>query len=191
MTWHSAVAIVSSEDRPAWLEARRTRLTSTEIAKAMTPGGWRVVVGEKLHGLERADNEFFEHGRRREGDIAAAALSRHGVEPSRFLFDGNGASATPDGVHPTRPELGEYKTGTNAIPKTTPRVYRDQIYVAQHVFGAERTLLGWEHHKNGVPVGLEPEWRWVDRDQDRINELLDKAAELAAYLKSEGLTLAY
>jgi hypothetical protein len=191
MTWHSAVAVVSGDDRPAWLEARQTRITSTDVAKAMTPSGWRAVVATKLFGLDRADNEYFAHGRDREEAIAAAALDRHGLEPNRFLYDGNSHSATPDAIHPERAELGEFKTGTGPMPKTTPRLYRDQMYLAQYVFGAERTCLGWEQHSNGVPVDLEPTWRWVPRDDERIEELLAKSRELADYLKSEGLTLAY
>jgi hypothetical protein len=189
--WHGAVAIVSAEDRDAWLDARQTRITSTDVAKAMTPSGWRAVVASKLMGLEHADNEYFAHGRDREATIGAMAERKFGLVPNRYLFDGAGLSATPDAVHPDKPELGEFKTSTKPLPKTTPRDYRDQVYIAQHVFGAERTLLGWEQHANGVPVDLEPSWRWIDRDQERIDQLLTKAGELGAFLRSEGLTLAY
>jgi hypothetical protein len=191
MTWHAAVAIVSGQDRPAWLEARKTRITSTDVAKAMSPSGWRTVVTTKLFGDRLEDNPFMAHGRGREHHIAEAALRLHGMVANHFLYDGNGNSATPDAIHPDRTELGEYKTSTQPLPATTPRLYRDQIYLAQHVFGATRTLLGWEHHVNGVPVDLEPAWRWIERDEERLEELLAKSRELAQYLTSEGLTLAY
>lgn len=191
MSWTAAVPIVSGQDRPAWLEARKTRITSTDVAKAMSPSGWRTVVTTKLFGDRLEDNPFMAHGRGREASIAEAAERIHGVVANHFLYDGNQHSATPDAIHPDKPELGEFKTSVEPLPKTTPRLYRDQMYLAQYVFGAKRTLLGWEQHINGVPVDLEPSWRWVERDDDRIEELLAKSRELANYLTSEGLTLAY
>jgi hypothetical protein len=157
----------------------------------MSPSGWRTVVTTKLFGDRLEDNPFMAHGRGRERHIAEAAKRQHGMVANHFLFDGNDHSATPDAIHPDEPLLGEYKTSTQPLPATTPRMYRDQIYLAQYVFGAKRTLLGWEHHINGVPVDLEPTWRWIERDEERLEELLAKSKELKNYLISEGLTLAY
>lgn len=188
--WSDAELIVDAENRPAWLEARRTRLTSTDIAKAMTPAGRAQVIQEKLFGLERSDNAAFKHGRDRESEIARQAEQRYGVHPNRFLFDGNGYSATPDGIGDDR-ELGEYKTSVDPKPRTFPRIYRDQVFLAQYVFGAERTLIGWEQHRNGVPTDLEPDFWFIPRDDDRIAELLQVGSELADFLEIERLTLAY
>lgn len=191
MSWSSAVIVVSGDNRDAWLEARRIRITSTDVAKACTPSGWRQVVMEKLYARERPDNRWFAHGREREASIAEAAADRYGVMPNRFLFERAGLAATPDGVSASAPELGEYKTSVDPIPKTIPRIYRDQIFIAQHVMGAERTLFGWERHQNGVPLDIEPTWRWIPRDQERIDLLLTTADELADFLANERLTLAY
>ena len=190
ISWSSAVRVVDAEDRPAWLLARRTRLTSTDIAKAATPAGRALVIQEKLFGLERADNAAFKHGRDREAAIARQAEMRFGIHPNRFLFDGHGYSATPDGIGDNE-DLGEYKTSVTARPKTFPRIYRDQVYVAQYVFDAARTLIGWEHHINGVPASLEPDFWFIERDDNRIAELLQIGAELADFLEIERLTLAY
>jgi hypothetical protein len=191
VTWCLANPIADGDDRPAWLDARRYIVTSTDVAKAVTPSGWRDVVMTKVYGLDRADNKYFAHGRERESDIARKAHERFGVAPNRFLYARDGLGATPDGINPESPELGEYKTALKPLPKTVPRIYRDQVYMAQHVNGASRTLLGWEQHLNGVPVDLEPTWLWIERDQERIDYLLTVADELADFLANERLTLAH
>jgi hypothetical protein len=189
IAWSSAVRVVSGDDRDAWLDARRIRITSTDIAKAVTPSGWSAVVAEKLFHRERADNVYFAHGREREDEIARRAEQRFGICPNRFLFDRAGLSATPDGIGDRA--LGEYKTAVKPLPATVPRNYRDQIFIAQYVMEAEWTLLGWEQHLNGVPVDLEPTWLRIERDQERIDVLLKTADELADFLATERLTLAY
>jgi hypothetical protein len=191
MTWNLADPVADGDDREAWLEARRYMVTSTDVAKAVVPSGWRAVVMAKLYNLDRRDNVYFAHGRERETEIAQRAFTEYGVAPNRFLFARDGLGATPDGINPASPELGEYKTSTKPMPATFPRVYRDQVFMAQHVLGAERTLVGWERHQNGVPVEIRPTWRWIDRDQERIDELLKTADELADFLANERLTLAY
>lgn len=188
--WYTATPIADGDDRDAWLEARRTRLTSTDIAKAMTPSGRAQVIQDKLFGLERRDNPQFAHGREREAEIARQAETRFGIHPNRFLFDGNGYSATPDGIGDNR-DLGEYKTSVKPRPKTFPRIYVDQVQLAEFVFDAERTLIGWEHHINGVPADIEPDFWFIERDDHRIAELLQVGAELADFLEIERLTLAY
>jgi hypothetical protein len=35
----------------------------------------------------------------------------------------------------------------------------------------------WERHENFVPVG-EPEYRWVDRDENEIERLVKLASQL-------------
>jgi len=187
IVWPTAERIADGDDRPAWLEARRTRLTSTDIAKAVTPAGRALVIQDKLFGLERRDNAAFQHGREREEFIAAQAEARFGIRPNRYLWDGNGYSATPDGIGDRK--LGEYKTSIEPPPKTFPRIYRDQVYLAQHVMDADETLIGWEQHINGVPTELEPVFWWVPRNQERITVLLAVADELTDYLATERLTL--
>ena len=190
VTWHQAERLAPVSDRPAWLAARRTRITSTDVAKAMTPSGWRQVVSEKLYGIQHPDNAYMDHGRKREPVLAAMARNRYGVLPNEYLYARGRYAATPDGVHPDKPQLSEIKTATRAMPRTFPRIYRDQVYLAQYVFDAERTLLVWEHHKDGVPIDIEPEFRWLERDDDRIQELINKGDQLADFLTAEGLTIA-
>jgi len=188
--WSSAEPIADGDDRPTWLNARRTRLTSTDIAKAMTPAGRALVIQEKLYGVGRPDNPVFAYGRSREAAIAEQAEKRYGIHPNRFLFEGNGYAATPDGIGDAE-ELGEYKTSVNPAPQTFPRIYRDQVFMAQYVMGAARTLIGWEWHINNVPAELEPAFFWVQRDDQRIKELLQVGGELADFLEIERFTLAY
>lgn len=190
MRWSAATRVADADNRPEWLEARRTRLTSTDIARAATPAGRAQVIQEKLFGLERADSAAFKHGRDREAAIAAQAEQRYGVRPNRFLFDGHGFSATPDGIGDDA-TLGEYKTSVKPRPKTFPRIYVDQVQLAQYVMDADRTLIGWEHHINGVPADLEPDFWFIERDETRIAELVQIGSELADFLAIERLTLAH
>lgn len=190
LKWWDAELLADADDRPTWLAARRHILTSTDVAKAMTPAGRALVIQEKLFGLERPDNPAFAHGREREQFIAAQAEKRYGIQPNRYLYARDSLGATPDGIG-AKGKLGEYKTSVKPRPKTFPRIYVDQVLMAQHVMEADRTLIGWEHHINGVPADLEPDFWWLERDDDRIKELLKTAAELADFLEIERLTLAY
>ena len=50
------------------------------------------------------------------------------------------------------------------------------------MLGAERTLVVWEQHDDFIPIRDEPEYRWVDRDDDQIAILVRLADELIAEL---------
>lgn len=191
MIWSDAEIVVDGNDRSAWHSARRHLLTSTDIARGATPSGFQTVIEEKILGTRLADFSQFQHGRNREQDIAELALRRFGIAPSKSLYARGDIAATPDGVSVDTTELGEYKTSLKPLPKTTPRIYRDQVYVAQYVLGGTRTVLGWEQHINGVPSDLEPTWRWIDRDDERIAFLLTVADRLRARLTEERLNVAY
>jgi hypothetical protein len=49
------------------------------------------------------------------------------------------------------------------------------VWWQQYVVGAERTLLVWEQHADFVPVGGEPECRWIERDDNQIHVLVGLA----------------
>jgi hypothetical protein len=90
--------------------------------------------------------------------------------------------ATPDGVAVLDGQvvLAEIKT-TNKPWRSIPRSYLRQVWWQQYVVGAERTLLVWEQHADFVPVGAEPQCRWIERDDNEIHALVclaDRVLEL-------------
>ena len=93
--------------------------------------------------------------------------------------------ATPDGLRERdgRVELCEIKT-TSSAWTTIPRSYLRQVWWQQYVLGAERTLVVWEQHRDFVPVGREPQCRWVDRDETQIRSLVELADELLDALRA-------
>lgn len=189
--WVTATPLVDSNNRSEWLAARATGITASDVAKLMTPQGRTQVIREKLWADEQDDNPFMKHGRDRERPIAEWMNENWWIQHNTWLFaaaDNPTHLATPDGVGTDGPSewcLGEIKTSAKPLPKTTPRNYRDQIQWQLHVLGAKRCLLVWEQHVNGVPADLEAVTRWVDRDEERISELVTVADELLAYINSE------
>jgi hypothetical protein len=107
----------------------------------------------------------------------------HGIEPSSLLFHSATERrhlATPDGLRVASDgqlELCEIKT-TSKPWRGIPRGYLRQVWWQQYVLGAERTLVVWERHDDFVPVAEEPEFRWVDRDDDQIAILVHLANAL-------------
>ncbi|MBN9612420.1 MAG: YqaJ viral recombinase family protein [Actinobacteria bacterium] len=174
--------VVDGNDRMAWLRARSRGITATDVAKLSTPRSIDTAAWEKLHGSRFAGNAYTEHGKAREPVIAAWVLREYGIEPSQALFHAAmdvRHLATPDGLverEGGRLELAEIKT-TNKAWRSIPRHYLRQIWWQQYVLGAERTLMVWERHEDFVPVG-DPEYRWIDRDEDEIERLVKLAGQL-------------
>ena len=174
--------VTDGTDRFAWLRARSRGITATDVAKLSTPRSIESAATEKLHGSRFTGNAFTDHGKAREPEIAAWVLREHDIEPSQALFHAEldvRHLATPDGLAHRAAgglELAEIKT-TNKEWRTVPRQYLRQIWWQQYVLGAERTLLVWERHENFVPVG-DPECRWIDRDENEIQRLVNLAGQL-------------
>lgn len=182
---HETRVVADSTDRVAWLRARSQGITATDAAKLATRTSVKSAAWEKLHGAPRSfgGSRYTDHGREREPVIAAWAARAHGMSHSSLLF--HAASdrrhlATPDGLRVTERgvlELCEIKT-TSKPWRAVPRHYLRQVWWQQYVLGAERTLIVWEQHEDFVPVGAEPECRWIDRDDDQIAILVQLADEL-------------
>lgn len=174
--------VTDGTDRMAWLRARSRGITATDVAKLSTPRSIEAAAREKLNGSRFTGNVYTEHGKAREPEIAAWVLREHGITPSQALFHAESDLrhlATPDGLTEQAGgaiELAEIKT-TNKEWRTIPRHYLRQIWWQQYVLGAERTLMVWERHENFVPVG-DPEFRWLDRDENEIARLVELAGRL-------------
>lgn len=185
---HERRILAHASDRVAWLRARARGITATDVAKLSTPASVLAAARQKVHGSGFSGNEYTEHGKAREPQIAQWVLREHGIDPSDALFHSvtdRRHLATPDGVavrSAGRIELAEIKT-TNKAWRSIPRHYLRQVWWQQYVLGAERTLVVWERHDRFVPVG-EPECRWIDRDENEIEVLVRLAGQLIGVLAS-------
>ena len=179
---HTARILAHSTDRVAWLRARSTGVTATDVARLSGPKALRSLALEKQYGSGFGGNAYTDHGTAREPEIATWMRANHHIEPSAALFHASANTrhlATPDGLAMIDGELvlAEIKTSTSPW-KSTPRSYLRQIWWQQYVLGAERTLLVWEHHENFVPVDPEPVCTWIERDDDQIHILVGLADQL-------------
>lgn len=174
--------VTDGSDRAEWMRARSRGITATDVAKLSTPRSIDSAAWQKLHGSGFSGNSYTRHGNKREPVIAEWVLEQHGISPSQALFHSETDMrhlATPDGLTLRENgtlELSEIKT-TNKVWRTIPRNYMRQIWWQQYVLGAERTLMVWERHENFVPVG-DPEYRWIDRDENEIAILVGLAGQL-------------
>lgn len=182
----SAIKLVDSNNRDAWLAARNDGLSATDVSRLMTPSGRRLVIVEKLHGVTTIPNVYMDYGHDREPAIAEMVFEKYAIPHNTWLYasaENPKHLATPDGVGVKM--LAEIKTSTKPLPNTTPRNYRDQILWQLHVMDFRRAVLAWEEHFNGIPVDLEPTYRIIERDDTRIAELVKEANELLAYIEKE------
>lgn len=179
--------VADARDRIAWLKARARGVTATDVAKLSTPESVRAVAMAKLLGSRFGGNAATAHGRIREPAIAGWARTVYGIEHNTTLFHAEGRRdhlATPDGLRERdgRLELCEIKTTAHRW-RSIPRHYLRQVWWQQYVLGAERTLVVWERHEGFVPVGAEPECRWVERDDAEIARLRALADQLLLALR--------
>ena len=179
--------VARQEDRLAWLKARARGVTATDAARFSTDRSLKPIAMEKLLGTGFSGNAFTAHGIAREPEIGRWASRVYGMRHSDALFhaDGNRLHlATPDGFRERDGvlELCEIKTTVSAW-RGIPRPYLRQVWWQQYVLGAERTLVVWERHEDFVPVGAEPECRWVDRDENEIHRLAVFAERLLELMR--------
>lgn len=179
--------IAHAEDRVAWTRARSRGVTATDAAKLTSETAVRAVARDKLLGSGFTGNAYTEHGRAREPEIARWVRAVHGIPPSTALFHADRHPlhlATPDGVAVQGGAVVTAEIKTTGRPwRSIPRAYLRQVWWQQHVLGAERTLVVWEQHEDFVPIGAEPRWQWVDRDENEIHVLVGLAERLLSLLR--------
>jgi YqaJ-like viral recombinase domain len=190
---HTARIVARASDRNAWLRARSTGVTATDVARLSSQSALTLVAREKLFGGGFTGNAYTDHGRSREPEIAAWVERVYGITPSDALFHAIGEPlhlATPDGigVRDRTLVLAEIKT-TSKLWRSIPRSYLRQVWWQQYVLGAERTLVVWEQHDGFVPIGAEPQCRWVDRDENEIHILVGLANQLLRYINPENAAI--
>ena len=184
---HTERILADSNDRVAWLRARSTGVTATDVARLSSTKSLQAVALDKLLGTGFGGNAYTDHGLAREPEIARWVRAQHGIEPSSALFHADGERAhlaTPDGVGHVNGALvlAEIKT-TSTSWRSIPRSYLRQVWWQQYVLGAERTLLVWEQHVDFVPVDADPQCRWIDRDDNEIHVLVGLANQLLGLMQ--------
>ncbi|WP_229992837.1 YqaJ viral recombinase family protein [Arthrobacter sp. Bi26] len=165
---------VGSEDRDAWLRARRHGVTATDLKKIVKLNGdpskqRPALLQQKLTGEEGPRFASFQHGIEREPVIAAWVAEEFGIFPNSFICVGSNARhlATPDGIGSD--VVAEIKTSVKPLVATLS-MYRDQLQWQLHVTRSERALFVVENRHS-----FEREHRWVYRDEARIGVLRDHA----------------
>jgi hypothetical protein len=184
---HTERILAHSEDRVAWLRARASGVTATDVARLSSAKSLQSVALDKMLGTGFGGNAFTDHGRAREPEIARWVKARYKIEPSSALFHADGDLAhlaTPDGVGVIDGTLvlAEIKT-TSSVWRSIPRSYLRQVWWQQYVLGAERSLMVWERHDNFVPTDTEPTVRWIDRDDNEIHVLVTLANQLLQLMR--------
>jgi hypothetical protein len=184
---HLSRVVASASDRVAWLRARAWGVTATDAARFASMRAVQSVAMDKLLGTGFGGNDYTEHGRAREPEIARWVQREHDILPNDLLFHAAEEKrhlATPDGVAVIdgRVTLAEIKT-TAFSWRSIPRSYLRQVWWQQYVLGAERTLVVWEQHVDFVPIDGEPRCQWVDRDENEIHILVTYANHMLALMK--------
>ena len=185
---HTERIVARASDRVAWLRARSRGITATDVARLSSRASLNAVALDKLMGSGFSGNAYTDHGRAREPEIARWVRAEHRIEPSDALFHADGERlhlATPDGVamHGGSLVLAEIKT-TSSPWRSIPRSYLRQVWWQQYVLGADRTLVIWEQHVDFVPISSVPQCRWVERDENEIAMLVDRADRVLDRLRA-------
>lgn len=178
--------IVQSRDREAWLGARSLGVTSTTVAKAATPSGFKNVLEGKHEFI--LDDAYAAYGREREPVMMDWAHRTLGLLPNDWLIRNccNPVHmATPDAASLDWLALGEGKTTGDPWdsawfdknPKGIPIQYRRQAQWESYVAGAMGCWIVWELRvpdDNGwfYCPWLEPRSLWLKADPEMQADLI-------------------
>ncbi len=187
-----------SFDHDEWLEQRRAVLTATEIAKAIrSPRYARQLRVEKRTGQQAfTGNKYTDWGKQREPFIAdyIVKMVDENLVPNDDLWvsDDNTIGATPDlvdsrwyGAQPVE-RVGEIKTVIEHLDwgdGDIPPQYYDQVQIQMFVCDSEECLFAWEPYEivnETFRTAGKIRHRIIKRDNDRIAELLEFAAQWRA-----------
>lgn len=176
-------------DREAWLNFRLGGVTATEVRDLALKG---VSFKADLLSSKRAKRPFEDlshipavaHGKAREVVLEAFAKG-FGIGPERRVFQGVNPRhlASPDGLGLDFDDelIGfEGKTSKHPISYAAEAGYFDQIQWCMHVTGAAKWALVWEQHDDFVPLPIT--YEWVERDDERISELVRIADDFLSEL---------
>lgn len=188
--------VVSSDDREAWLEARRRGVTATEIAELATggPGAWERLRADKAgHGKQFGGNRYTEWGNAREPALAKQMSAMYPwLKHNTMLIshkDDDRFLATPDMIGHSPNQLSQLKTSLYKGKKWAepPKKYGIQCDWEMFVSGADSNILATEYYKERDGGGFIPAFPLeslheflIDRNEDRIAKLVDIAEQFLA-----------
>lgn len=199
--------ITSSDDREAWLAARREGITATDLANLASggPAVWASLRADKAgEGRAWSGNEYTEWGNSREEVIAAAVRSLYPhLEHNTYVVasdDDPRFMCTPDMIGAGGSTLCQIKTalwkGERWTIDDVPKRYYDQCQAEMNVTGATLNLLAVEYYdrlEDGVfvPTFLfeDPHIIPIERDDERIAELVGIAEQFVAMGEPDTLDL--
>jgi hypothetical protein len=178
--------IAQSENRDAWLTARRGAVTATEVAKASTPAGFLEALEERRNPTEIVANGYMQFGTDNENWLALEVKRQFGILPNTWLIAAKGKRrhmATPDGLSLDHLTIGEIKTGGKE-PSKPPLMHVRQMQWQMYCTGATLCIYGFmlraENDEGFYPAWLEPKTWVVDRDDLMIAQLIETANRLLA-----------
>jgi hypothetical protein len=178
--------IAQSENRDAWITARRGAVTATEVAKASTPAGFLEALEERRNPTEIVANGYMQFGTDNENWLALEVKREFGIMPNTWLIAAKGEPrhmATPDGLALDHETIGEIKTGGKE-PSKPPLMHMRQMQWQMYCTGAGWCIYGFmlraENDEGFYPAWLEPKTWVVDRDDLMIAQLIETANRLLA-----------
>ncbi len=181
---HASRFIATSDDREAWLAARRPAVTATEVSKASTSSGFTESVDARRNPVEIIQNHYMRFGSDNENWIALHLKAEFGIMPNHWLIaaaDNPLFMATPDGLSLDHTFIAEIKTG-GKVPAKPPLPHVRQVNWQFRCTDTERCVYAFmpRIEVNGMfmPGLLEPLTWWIDRDDALIAELEETAYRL-------------
>jgi predicted phage-related endonuclease len=176
-----------SADEQAWLEARRTGVTATEVAQAATPAGFRDALEQRRNPQPIEVNAYMEFGLLWEDWVIDKIAREYDIKPNDYLIAGEYSKhlATPDGLSTDHRVIAEVKTTGKdwGVAEKLPIRYARQIQWQLHVTGAEFCVIAWllrDVTDTGVfvPAWFKPKVGVIERDREMISKLVEVAGRL-------------
>lgn len=169
----------------AWVKARQSGVTATEVAKAATPAGFEEVVRGYTEPDEPYDNPYMEFGRRTEAPVGEFLKEQYDVMPNEWLIaaDNPRHLATPDGLSLNHKVISEIKTTGRDFEDKIPIGYRRQVQWQLYVTGADYCWFAWMlrvETREGLfqPGWIEPKVVRIQPDEKMITDLVAVAERL-------------
>jgi predicted phage-related endonuclease len=175
-----------SADEQAWLEARRSGVTATEVALAATPAGFRDALEQRRNPTPVEVNDYMRFGLLWEDWVIDKISREYHISPNDWLIAGENPKhlATPDGLSSDHRAIAEVKTTGKdwGTVEKLPVKYKRQVQWQLHVTGAEFAVVAWllrvEEDGAFVPGWWRPKVGVLNRDEDMIADLVDVAGRL-------------
>lgn len=182
----SAVRVASQDNETEWLDARAEGVTASEVPK-LSPTTWSGILSEKLNGSTFRGNAHTERGHDRESEILTDLewATESKIYPNRHVWaaaSNRRHLATPDGFQTLTDggvrgvEVKSHQHGWKMPKRVISADHYDQMQYGMHVLGLDEWLYGWEvMGPDGSTPDEDPQFRIVERDQARIDELVAAA----------------